>query len=68
MTAYASEKPVLLLKKLGGLLLVIIGCILTATGVEYGAMALTAGGIVLLSIGLGLLVLKIIRRNHAMHR
>jgi hypothetical protein len=67
MTAYASEKPVLLLKKLGGLLLVIIGCILTATGVETGAMALTAGGIVLLSIGLGLLVLKIIRRNHDMH-
>jgi hypothetical protein len=67
MTAYASEKPVLLLKKLGGLLLVIFGCILTATGVKTGAMALTAGGIVLLSAGLGLLVLKIIRRNQDMH-
>ena len=67
MTAYASEKPVLLLKKLGGLVLVIFGCILTAAGVETGAMALTAAGIVLLSVGLGLLVLKIIRRNQDMH-
>jgi hypothetical protein len=67
MTAYAGEKPVLLLKKLGGLLLVIFGCIVTAAGVETGAMALTAAGIALLSVGLGLLVLKIIRRNQDMH-
>jgi hypothetical protein len=68
MAAYASEKPVLLVKKLGGLLLVIFGCILTAAGVETGAIALTAAGIVLLLVGVSLLVLKIIKRNQDMHR
>jgi hypothetical protein len=68
MAAYASEKPVLLIKKLGGLLLVIFGCFLTAAGVETGAIALTAAGIVLLLVGVSLLVLKIIKRNQGMHR
>jgi uncharacterized membrane protein HdeD (DUF308 family) len=68
MTAYAGEKPVLLLKKLGGLLLVIFGCFLMAVGLNSGAIALTAIGTLLLAAGLGLLVLKIIRRNQDMHR
>jgi hypothetical protein len=66
MTAYAVEKPILLIKKLGGLLLVIFGCILTAAGVTTGAMALAAAGILLLSAGVGLLVLKIVKRNQDM--
>jgi uncharacterized membrane protein HdeD (DUF308 family) len=68
MTAYASEKPVLLLKKLSGLLLVIFGCFLMALGLNKGAVALTAVGSLMLSVGLALLVLKIIRRNQDMHR
>jgi uncharacterized membrane protein YjjP (DUF1212 family) len=68
MTAYASEKPVLLIKKLAGLVLVIFGCFLTAGGLTTGANALTATGIVLLLAGLGLLVLKIVRRNQDMRR
>jgi uncharacterized membrane protein HdeD (DUF308 family) len=67
MTAYAGEKPVLLIKKLGGLLLVIFGCLLLAEGVNSSAMMPTAIGSLLLSVGLGLLVLKIMRRNQDMH-
>ena len=66
MTAYAGEKPILLLKKLGGLLLVIVGCFLMAVGLNSGAMAPTAIGSLLLAVGLGLLVLKIMRRNQGM--
>jgi uncharacterized membrane protein HdeD (DUF308 family) len=65
MTAHAAEK-LGLLKKLGGLLLVIFGCLLMAVGLNTGAIALTAIGSLLLSAGLGLLVYKIVQRNQDM--
>jgi hypothetical protein len=55
--------PSLLLKKLGGLLLVMFGGGLTAAGINLPSTALTAFGILLLIVGLFLLILKIIRRN-----
>ena len=63
MTAYAGEKPVLLIKKLGGLFLVIFGCLLAATGFNTGTTALSVAGLFLLAGGVALLVLKIARRN-----
>jgi uncharacterized membrane protein HdeD (DUF308 family) len=67
MAAHVGEKPRLLLKKLGGLLLVIFGCLLMAVGLNTGAIALTAIGSLLLSAGLGLMVHKIVQRNQDMH-
>jgi hypothetical protein len=67
MTAYAGEKPILLIKKLGGLVLVILGCLLAATGYNTGGTALGIIGIGLLAGGLLLLVLKIVRRNQSAH-
>jgi hypothetical protein len=67
MTAYAGEKPILLIKKLGGLVLVILGCLLAATGYSTGGTALGIIGIGLLAGGLLLLVLKIVRRNQSAH-
>jgi hypothetical protein len=63
MVAHAGEGPILLAKKLGGLLLVILGCILTASGVSLPSAWLTVLGALLLIAGAILLVLKILRRN-----
>jgi uncharacterized membrane protein HdeD (DUF308 family) len=65
MAAHAAEKQGLL-KKLGGLLFIIFGCFLMAVGLNTGAIALTAIGSLLLSVGLGLLVHKIVQRNQDM--
>ena len=58
-----DEGPVFLLKKLGGLLLVMFGGGLTAARMNLPSTGLTAFGILLLIVGLFLLILKIIRRN-----
>jgi uncharacterized membrane protein HdeD (DUF308 family) len=63
MAAYASDKPVLLLKKLSGVLTLLLGLLLTATGLSGGYHGLTAIGLLLLVTGVALLVAKIIRRN-----
>jgi len=63
MVARAGEGYVLLAKKLYGLFLIILGCLLTASGVSSSSMGLIALGILSLIAGIILLVLKIIRRN-----
>jgi uncharacterized membrane protein HdeD (DUF308 family) len=63
MVARAGEGYVLLAKKLYGLFLIILGCLLTAAGVSSASTALTTFGVLSLIAGVILLVLKIIRRN-----
>lgn len=63
MVAQASDGPVLLVKKLGGLFAIIAGCLLTAVGVTFEYGGTTFVGVLFLIIGATLLVLKIIRRN-----
>lgn len=65
MPVDASEKPSLLIKKLGGLLLFAIGILLMAVGLGFGEGAtwLTVLGILLVIGGGVALALKVIRRN-----
>ena len=63
MTAYAGDKPVFLLKKFGAVISLVLGLLLTATGLSNDYRGLTAIGVLLLVIGAILLVLKIARRN-----
>ncbi|SDJ87652.1 hypothetical protein SAMN05444171_0510 [Bradyrhizobium lablabi] len=63
MVASTSDGHVLLVKKLGGLISVIIGCLLTAVGVTFESTGTTVVGVLLLALGAVLLTLKIIRRN-----
>lgn len=63
MVAQIGEGPVFLTKKLLGLALLIIGCMLTALGFSTGYTGVTTIGVILLVAGAILLVLKIIRRN-----
>jgi hypothetical protein len=63
MVAQASDGPVLLIKKLGGLFAIIVGCLLTAVGMTFEYSGTTFIGVLLLGIGAVLLVLKIVRRN-----
>jgi hypothetical protein len=63
MVAQTSDGPVLLVKKLGGLFAIIIGCLLTAVGVTFESTGTTIVGVLFLAVGAVLLVLKIIRRN-----
>ena len=63
MATYVSEKPVLLIKKLGGILLLVIGLLLAASGLNGGYHGLTLIGALLLVTGVALIVLKIVRRN-----
>jgi drug/metabolite transporter (DMT)-like permease len=61
--ALAVERPILLIKKLAGILLLLFGLLLTALGLSNDSTGLTTIGILLLAAGAVLLVLKIIRRN-----
>ena len=63
MAAQTSDGHVLLVKKLGGLFAIIIGCLLTAFGLTFESGGTTFIGVLLLVIGAVLLVLKIVRRN-----
>lgn len=67
MPAYAADGRVLLMKKFGGILLIVLGILGIAIGLEYRSNGLSIGliaaGIIALACGMGLLVLKIIRRN-----
>jgi hypothetical protein len=61
--AIAVERPILLFKKLAGVLLLAFGLLSTALGLSSGSIGLTAIGIFLLVAGAIFLALKIIRRN-----
>jgi uncharacterized membrane protein HdeD (DUF308 family) len=61
--ALAGERPILLIKKLGGVLLLLFGLLLTALGFSSESTGLTTIGILALAAGAILLALKIVRRN-----
>lgn len=61
--AIAAEGPVLLIKKLGGVILLGLGVLLTALGMSSASNGLTTIGIVALVAGAILFALKILRRN-----
>jgi hypothetical protein len=63
MVAQADEGPIFLMKKMGGLFSIILGCLLTAVGLTFDYTGITALGVLLLVLGAVLLTLKIIRRN-----
>ena len=63
MVTQTSDERVLLTKMLGGLLAIIVGCLLTAVGVTFESSGTTFVGVLFLVLGAGLLVLKIVRRN-----
>jgi hypothetical protein len=58
-----GEGPIMAGKKLGGLVLLFLGLLGVAFGFEYDSGAMMAGGLIALVVGMGLLVLKIVRRN-----
>jgi hypothetical protein len=63
MATSAVDGMMLLMKKLGGLVLVLLGCLGVALGFGAGSTGLIALGVVALALGIILLVLKIVRRN-----
>jgi hypothetical protein len=63
MVASTSDGHFLLVKKLGGLVAIIIGCVLTALGLTFDYASTTTIGVAFLVLGGVLLTLKIIRRN-----
>jgi hypothetical protein len=65
MATSTVQGPMLFIKKLWGLLYVVLGCLGIAIGFETGSTWLIAAGIVALVVGVSLLALKVIRRNTA---
>lgn len=69
MTAHSADDALLLAKKFGGMLLIVLGILAIAIGLEYRSngvsFALIVAGIIALGYGMALLALKIIRRNTA---
>jgi hypothetical protein len=63
MVAQTTDGHVMLVKKLGGLLAIIIGCLLTGIGVTFEYGGTTFAGVLFLIFGAILLVLKIMKRN-----
>jgi hypothetical protein len=63
MVARAGQGSVLLAKKLGGLFLIVLGCLLMAAGVNLTSTGLLLLGALSLIAGVTFWVLKIIRRN-----
>jgi hypothetical protein len=63
----ATETPVLFVKKMLSMVLLILGMLLTATGVYTGSAALITLGLMMFAVGIGLLILKIMRRNQNVH-
>jgi hypothetical protein len=63
MATSAVDGMMLLMKKIGGLVLVLLGCLGVALGFGAGSTGLFAVGVVALAVGISLLVLKIVRRN-----
>jgi hypothetical protein len=69
MAAHTADGALLLVKKFGGMVLIFFGILCLAIGLEYRSNGLSIElivvGIVALACGMGLLALKIIRRNAA---
>lgn len=65
MAGHAAEAAMLGVKKLGGLLLVILGCLLIAVAVSTHRTGLSVAAGVLVALGAVLLALKVLRRNPA---
>jgi hypothetical protein len=63
MATSTVHGPTLFIKKLWGLLYVVLGCLGIAIGYETGSTWLIAAGIFALVVGVILLALKVIRRN-----
>jgi hypothetical protein len=63
MAISAVDGPMLLIKKVGGLMFVLAGFLGMAIGLETGSPGLIATGIVALAVGISLIVLKVRRRN-----
>ena len=63
MAAVTDQGPVLLAKKFGAMLALILGAALTAYGYGESSTATMVAGVVLFVLGIVLLALKIIRRN-----
>lgn len=65
MVARTSDGQFLLVKKLGGLVAIVVGCLLTAVGVTFESTSTTVVGVLFLVLGAVLLTLKIMRRNQS---
>ena len=63
MTTSAVDGMMLLMKKVGGLILVLLGCLGVGIGFGTDSMGLVAVAVVALAVGIVLLMLKIVRRN-----
>ncbi|WP_331371290.1 hypothetical protein [Sinorhizobium chiapasense] len=61
--ALEEEKSNLFFGKVGGLIFVVIGFLLAASGYRYGAAGYMIAGIVFIAIGIMLLMGKVLRRN-----
>src|SRR5262245_6382917 len=56
-----GERPNLLVPKLGGLILIVLGFLLAASGYRAASPGYTAAGIIVAAIGVALLVWKAVR-------
>lgn len=61
--AAAGKEPAFLIKKLGGVVLLLLGLLIAGVGFSDRSIALIILGVLLLLAGLGLLMAKIVRRN-----
>ncbi|MRG57649.1 hypothetical protein SAMN05428967_3850 [Phyllobacterium sp. YR620] len=65
--ALNDDRPISLFKKLGGLIAIILGFLITASGYRYGSTEFLTIGIAFIALGIILLVLMIVRRNQSGH-
>jgi hypothetical protein len=63
MPVHASDRPLLFIKKIGGLALLLLGAAMIVLGYTEGSNGIKVFGGLLLAGGIILLVLKIYRRN-----
>jgi hypothetical protein len=63
MVARTDEGLILLAKKLGGLLLIVLGCLLLVAGTNMESTAVSLLGVLSLIAGVIFWILNIVRRN-----
>ena len=63
MVARTDEGPILLAKKLGSLLLIVLGCLLLVAGTNMESTAVSLLGVLSLIAGVIFWIVKIVRRN-----
>lgn len=61
--AVAEGKPIFLIKKIGGVVLIVLGLFLTGLGFANNSVEVIALGLLSLIGGAALLAFKIVRRN-----